>query len=98
MDLTAYYKNHSKEHEFEKEPSSLLSPPQDPKKSIRVFIKKAEMVNAKMSAFLQFDYDPELIAQIKQMPCSFWNCETRLWEIPEEDVPQLEMFAPRLRL
>lgn len=94
MDLTAYYKNHSKEHEFEREPSSLLSPPQDPKKSIRVFIKKAEMVNAKMSAFLQFDYDPELIAQIKQMPCSFWNCETRLWEIPEEDVPQLEMFAP----
>lgn len=82
MDLKAYYAN-KKEQINESQP-----------KKITVYIKKAEMINAELSAFLKFNYNKELVDEIKKIQPHYWNCETKLWEVEEQYVPLLEMFCP----
>ena len=86
MNLTAYYKKKTDlQQNLDKNKNNI----------VHVYIKKAEMIPTKYSAFLQFDYDKYLIEQIKQLNQAFWNGETKLWEINEEDITQLEMFCPK---
>lgn len=44
---------------------------------------------SKLSAFVSFDYDPKLVAIVKDLGTRVYLPETREWEIPDSSVPNL---------
>lgn len=85
MNLTAYYNEKAKD----------LSSDGTSIQTVTVYVKKAEMILADYSAFLKFKYNSVLVDEIKKLSKHYWNSETQLWEINENDLSYLQIFCPQ---
>ena len=49
---------------------------------IRINIDKAKKCNGEYSAFIQFDYDQQIVDAVRALPSRYWYNDTKTWEIP----------------
>ena len=49
---------------------------------IQVKLNKASKCNGEYSLYLKFNYNPDIVNKIRDLPIRYWNAETKEWEIP----------------
>lgn len=62
---------------------------EEPKKKIRMEIKKADKCNGDVAVFVSFPYDTEILDRVRAYTTRYWHADIKAWELPYKALKSL---------